>query len=117
MKISGHVYKYMVEWGNLYKYSQQEWESLNSLIKRFFFLCTNKGGGRHSTRTRLIPIACLFQRRILWMSGLAEIFLDALKRETVKVVMMMTIILKISYMMCEFHNNLYLLVLLHYLIL
>ena len=45
MGISGHIYKYMKEWGNLYKFSQQGWESLNSLIKRFFFLRTNKGGG------------------------------------------------------------------------
>ena len=34
--ILGHILEYMREWGNLYKYSQQGWESLNSFIKRFF---------------------------------------------------------------------------------
>ena len=38
MKLSEHVCAYMVECGNLYKYSQQGWELFNSLIKRFFFL-------------------------------------------------------------------------------
>ena len=36
--IAGHVLEYMIDWGNLYRFSQQGWESLNSLIKRFFFL-------------------------------------------------------------------------------
>ena len=36
MKITGNVHEYMGVWGNLYCYSQQGWESLNSLIKRFF---------------------------------------------------------------------------------
>ena len=36
--VSGHIYKYMKEWKNLYRFSQQGWESLNSLIKHFFFL-------------------------------------------------------------------------------
>ena len=62
MKITFHVHEFMEEWGNLYKYSQQGWESLNSLIKCFFFLRTNKGGGKHDERSRLVPIARLFQR-------------------------------------------------------
>ena len=70
--VSGHLLEFMHEWGNLYRFSQQGWESLNSLIKRFFFLRTNKGGGRAKKRSRLVPIARLFQRRILWLSGLAE---------------------------------------------
>eukprot|EP00978_Attheya_sp_CCMP212_P011442 scaffold28222_cov63-Attheya_sp.AAC.3 len=36
----------MEEWGNLNKYSQQGWESLNALIKAFFFRRTNRGGGQ-----------------------------------------------------------------------
>ena len=44
-------------------------------MKRFFFLCTNKDGGRHSKRERFIAIAHL------WMSGLTDTFLDALEKE------------------------------------
>ena len=69
------------EWKNLYRFSQQGWELLNSLIKRFFFLRTNKGGGKNTSRSRLIPIARLFQRRILWLSGLAEKFLSGQNTE------------------------------------
>ena len=79
MIVAGHILEYMKEWRNLYRYSQQGWESLNLLIKRFFFLRTNKGGGKNTSRSRLIPIARLFQRRLLWLSGLAEKFLNAEK--------------------------------------
>eukprot|EP00978_Attheya_sp_CCMP212_P020241 scaffold57673_cov66-Attheya_sp.AAC.1 len=34
---SSHLKRYMEEWGNLNKYSQQGWESLNALIKSFLF--------------------------------------------------------------------------------
>ena len=72
--MSGHAKSYVKEWGNLHNYSQQGWEALNSLVKLFFFRRTNKGGGKHKTRSRLDPIASLIQRRLLWMSGLAEKF-------------------------------------------
>ena len=41
---SGHMLVYMCRWVNLNKYSQQDWEALNALIKLFFFRRTNKGG-------------------------------------------------------------------------
>jgi hypothetical protein len=34
---SGHLVFYLREWGNLYKYSQQGWESFNLLIKSIYF--------------------------------------------------------------------------------
>ena len=34
--VSGHVYEYMLEWRNRYRFSKQGWESLNSLVKQFF---------------------------------------------------------------------------------
>ena len=46
----------------------------------FFSLQTNKCGGQHTVRSHLIPIAQMFQRRIMWMSGLADRFLDALEK-------------------------------------
>ena len=42
------------------------------------FRRTNKGGGRgNGTRPRLLPIGRLMQRRMLWMSGVAEKILDS----------------------------------------
>ena len=34
---SGHVADYLFKWKNLYRFSQQGWEAMNSLIKTFFF--------------------------------------------------------------------------------
>ena len=45
--------------------------------KAIFFMRTNKGGGRRGARSRLVPIARLFQRRMLWMSGAAHKFLKS----------------------------------------
>ena len=71
---SGHMYEYMVRWGNLTKYSQQGWEALNSLIKVFFFKRTNKGGhksgGSTGLKSKLVPIARLIQRRLFWIGNL-----------------------------------------------
>ena len=71
---SGHMLQYMIRWGNLTKYSQQGWEALNSLIKLFFFRRTNKGGGnsdgKASSKSKLIPIAKLIQRRFFWICNL-----------------------------------------------
>jgi hypothetical protein len=33
MILSGHLAFYLIKWGNLRKYSQQGWESLNLLMK------------------------------------------------------------------------------------
>jgi hypothetical protein len=64
---AGHVKSYMSEWGNLNKFSQQGWESLNALIKAFFFRRTNRGGGNKGERSKLLPIARLLQRRLMWL--------------------------------------------------
>lgn len=41
---SGHFAEYLYKWRNLYQYSQQGWEAMNSMIKTFFFRRTNHGG-------------------------------------------------------------------------
>jgi hypothetical protein len=64
---AGHVRSYMSEWGNLNRFSQQGWESLNALIKAFFFRRTNRGGGNKGERSKLLPIARLLQRRLMWL--------------------------------------------------
>jgi len=56
---SGHVAEYLFKWKNLYRFSQQGWEAMNSLIKTYFFRRISHGGGVRgmSKKMRLIPIA------------------------------------------------------------
>ena len=66
---SGHIAEYLYKWKNLYRYSQQGWEAMNSLIKTFFFRRTSHGGGVRgdSQKSRLIPIARWLQRRLIFL--------------------------------------------------
>ncbi len=38
---SGHIVVYLYKWKNLFRFSQQGWEAMNSLIKTFVFRRTN----------------------------------------------------------------------------
>ncbi|KAI2497530.1 hypothetical protein MHU86_16984 [Fragilaria crotonensis] len=71
---SGHVADYLYKWKNLYRFSQQGWEAMNSLIKTFFFRRTNHGGGVRgaSKKSRLIPIARWLQRRMVFLCRIDE---------------------------------------------
>jgi hypothetical protein len=73
---SGHIAEYMFRWRNLHCFSQQGWENFNSLLKVFFFRRTAHGGpsGRESggPKSKLRPIGCWLQRRLLWMCGIAD---------------------------------------------
>jgi hypothetical protein len=74
---SSHIQYYMRTHGNLYKYSQQGWESLNEKFKLSFFNHTQRGGnyGSHvaeNERSYLKSIFHFFQREVLWVSGVAE---------------------------------------------
>jgi hypothetical protein len=75
--ISGHIADYLFHWRNLYIHSQQGWEALNFAVKKYWFRCTNRGGGRGS-KNRLIPLARWLQRRMVWMSSLPY---DEIKRK------------------------------------
>lgn len=69
---AGHIEYFMYRYRNLYRYSQQGWESLNALIKSFFFRRTQRGGyaGKKGVpNSRVVPIARFFQRRLYWQSG------------------------------------------------
>jgi hypothetical protein len=65
---SGHMSDYLHKWRNLYLHSQQGWESLNNLVKIFFFRRTGRGGGKYG-KSKLKPIARWLQRRLLWLCG------------------------------------------------
>ena len=69
---AGHLSYYLKKWRNLYRYSQQGWEALNSQIKTIYFRRTqrggNKGGGDFNSKVE--PIAKWVQRTIYWKMGL-----------------------------------------------
>jgi hypothetical protein len=71
---AGHISDYLYKWKNLYRFSQQGWEAMNSLIKTFFFRRTNHGGGARglSKKSRLIPIGRWLQRRLLFLTRIDE---------------------------------------------
>ena len=71
---SGHIADYLYKWRNLYRFSQQGWEAMNSFIKTFFFRRTSHGGGVKgvSKKSRLIPIARSLQRRIIFLCRINE---------------------------------------------
>jgi hypothetical protein len=69
---SGHLSFYLREWKNLYKYSQQGWESYNSLIKSVYFRRTQRGGNggkKDEPTSRVAPIARWLQRKLFFLSG------------------------------------------------
>ena len=71
---AGHISDYLYKWRNLYRFSQQGWEAMNSLVKTFFFRRTNHGGGvrGNSKKSRLIPIARWLQRRLMFLCRTTE---------------------------------------------
>jgi hypothetical protein len=64
---SGHIADLLFHHRNLYVFSNQGWEALNSLIKQVYFRRTARGGGRKTTG-RLLPIARWLQRRLVFMA-------------------------------------------------
>ena len=71
---AGHIADYLFKWTNLYRFSQQGWEAMNSLIKTFFFRRTSHGGGVRGTsrKSRLTPIARWLQRRLIFLCRISE---------------------------------------------
>ena len=68
---AGHVSYYLKKWRNLYRYSQQGWESLNSAVKTVYFRRSQRGGhgGKERNTSKIMPIAKWVQRLLLWKSG------------------------------------------------
>jgi hypothetical protein len=69
MLASGHTKYYMQMHRNLYKYSQQGWEALNSKYKQVFFRDTQQGGNYEklhdeNERYYLLSIIKAFQREM-----------------------------------------------------
>ena len=77
---AGHMTYYLRRYKNLYKYSQQGWEALNQKIKHYYFNNTDMGGcigGKHGegqTGRHTLPLMKMFQRCVMWRTGLGEAF-------------------------------------------
>jgi hypothetical protein len=79
---SGHIMHYLMVHRNLYKFSQQNWESLNEKMKVTYFWNTQRGGNyRKNTpdneRVYLLSILKIFQRELLWLSGIGDDLFNA----------------------------------------
>ena len=73
---AGHFSYYLRKWRNLYRYSQQGWEALNSQIKTVYFRRTQRGGhkGDGEFNSKVEPIAKWVQRSLFWKAGLDKMF-------------------------------------------
>ena len=67
---SGHFKYYLQNYRNLYRFSQQGWEYLNSLIKQFYFRWTQQGysGTKDQESLKVLPIVQWMKRKLMWMS-------------------------------------------------
>ena len=70
MAISGHISDNMTHFKCMYRFSQQGWENINSLLKTFFFKRTNHGGSKN--KNKLESIARWIQRRMIFMCGFSK---------------------------------------------
>ena len=69
---AGHLTYYLREWRNLYRYSQQGWEGMNSVIKSLLHKRSQRGGhggiiGEMNSKAE--PIARWALRRMFFLSG------------------------------------------------
>jgi hypothetical protein len=71
MLSSGHILDFLYKYKNLYRHSQQGWESLNHLLETFYYGRTGRGGGKYD-RSKLKSIGRWLQRRTLWLCGWEE---------------------------------------------
>jgi hypothetical protein len=69
MLSSRHIAWFMESVGPLNNYSNQGFEALNRLMKRYLNTRTKKGGGRSKCKSKLRPIAYLFLQCLIWTFG------------------------------------------------
>jgi hypothetical protein len=89
---SGHLTYAAKQYGNLYRFSQQGWESLNKLIKHFYFYNTNHGGSLGNggkdenglftkgsiSGQHCYPLMRFCQRFMMWKLGYGDTYFENL---------------------------------------
>jgi hypothetical protein len=85
---SGHLTFFAAKYRNLYRFSQQGWESLNQLLKHYYFNNTNHGGASGNGGKSTVglytngvisgdhcrPLMLLCQRSIMWKLGVGDLY-------------------------------------------
>jgi hypothetical protein len=79
---SGHETYYLQRYKNLYRFSQQGWESLNWKVKRIDYKNTQKGGKSSREKSYLLPVVCFLQWDLLWKTGV--LLINSLKIDATK---------------------------------
>jgi hypothetical protein len=87
---SSHPTYFAAKYWNLYRYSQQGWESLNQLLKHYYFNNTNHGGAAGNggksnaglytygviSGDHCRPLMLLRQRSIMWKLGFGDQYFE-----------------------------------------
>jgi hypothetical protein len=95
---AGHLTFFAAKYRNLYRFSQQGWESLNQLLKHYYFNNTNHGGaagnGGKTKDGKYIngvisgehcrPLMQLCQRSIMWKLGVGDLYFEGLSSSAIK---------------------------------
>ena len=71
---SGHVSHYLFLYLNLYKYSQQGFESTMNKIKIIYSKATSHGGARAQIRSHILQISHFMLLMMMWNSGHGEAY-------------------------------------------
>jgi hypothetical protein len=95
---AGHLTYFAKQYGNLYRFSQQGWESLNNLTKHYYYNSTNRGGsygnggkdihGNYIKSTisgqHCYPLMRFCQRFMMWKLGYGDkYFENVMKKDSV----------------------------------
>lgn len=75
--LTSHVSHYLLQDGNLYRFSQQGFEAMMSKIKCIYHRCTSRGGHGSHIRSHILQICHFLVRSMLWNSGHGEAYFHA----------------------------------------
>jgi hypothetical protein len=82
---SGHMLYFLKQYGCLYLYSQQGWESLMGKVQAILHLNTQRGGhgsgGRGRKKSYIYPVLLFILRDLLWKTGEAKEFFKKRDKE------------------------------------
>ena len=71
---AGHVSHYLFLYRNLYKYSQQGFESMMNKIKIIYAKATSRGGAGAKIRSHILQISHFMLRMMMWNSGRGDAY-------------------------------------------
>lgn len=81
---SGHVHYFLKKYRCLYIYSQQGWESMNSVCTGYILQNSARGGygtGHNGGKSYIYPLIRYLMRDLLWKTGEADRFFVQLEEK------------------------------------